>query len=221
MEVIKNALHFAKEDQPKKNERPFFLRALLLTLSLSLVACKNGVVTIADFPIELDGLSIPSNKEVLNTSSLDHFQISGECDPSIENIFFRFDSSSSWVSIKKSSGLIECATKGTFSFQFNSQADASFPPITSASSYTPKSGSEPAHLIVYIMGQTKNTTTKIVSVMANEINPSKTPKLVLSKTTTLSGSNTRLKGQLLQQRSTNSSLPSTTSDQFAIKPINR
>lgn len=174
-------------------------------------ACQKGIVTVSELPMFIDGLSIPEASKTISTTNLKSFMISGLCDSNIDNIYFRFDESSSWISILDPAvgGQLKCNTNRTFSFHFSSAADTKAPSLAAASGYSPRSSNKPPSLNVFLMGKSGTLKTKTITVLAQEKGNSGGNRIVLSPQTQFNSANIIIKGRLVATKSSAPFLEST------------
>jgi hypothetical protein len=183
----------------------FILRALsFLATSTLLIACQNGDVTLNELSIDFNGISFPEKFQDFKTSTLQKFDLQGNCSSDITQIFYRYDSKSPWTEINSTNGTVTCNTNQSFTLRFEVPLSA----IKIASGFTEsKSGNGP-QLNLEFYGKTREYKSKNAALTVTQLGESKRDGLVATPETTLSNLRYQLRGRLIAFAKTSEPLSS-------------
>ena len=133
-------------------------------MTIFFIACQNGTVNLKSLDIKVDGISFDSKFNNFSTYNLGKFEIDGLCSKEINQIFFRFDSHSSWTLINTNNGTLDCSGSGKFNLHF----DFPISLIKNSTGYTPRLNLNPPKLSIEFYGKTNSYNSNIKTIVITQ-----------------------------------------------------
>ncbi len=182
------------------------LLMLLTTVSSLMISCQNGNVTLKQLDIKIDGISFDSSYSSFTTPKIQSFSLSGKCSKDISQVFFRFNSSDSWIAITSANGSVNCSADGSFHLNFDYPINA----VKASSSYiAARNGSGP-QITLEFYGKTKEYKSKTVPLTVTQLLERGKNHLTIAPESQMQSPSFKIRGRLSQFSQPTSELTSTT-----------